>query len=168
MMRTIVVSLLFLLLALASTTSTPAQTAELARSPAGVIRNLYRVHNNGRGHLFEVRGKSNLYKFFDKQLADLIWKDIHDTPEGDVGNLDFDPLYNAQDTKITQFQIGSPVIEGDKATVVVSFKNIGQLTKINFSLVKRGQVWKIGNIEYGNHSDLIKILKGTTDQERHS
>src|SRR5258708_10735190 len=151
-MTTPVVWLFLLPLALTNTISMSAQTAKSLRSPASVIQDLYRVHNNGRGHLFEARGKANLYKFFDKQLADLIWKDIHDTPEGEVGNLDFDPLYNAQDTKITQFQIGSPVIEGDKATVVVSFKNIGQLTKINFSLVKRGEVWKIGNIEYGNHS----------------
>ena len=119
------------------------------------------MHNNGRGHLFEARGKVNLYKFFDKQLADLIWRDIHNTPEGEVGNLDFDPLYNAQDTKITQFQIGSPLLEGDKATVVVSFKNFGQLTKIKFRMVKRVQGWKIENVDYSDHPDLIKILNTT-------
>ncbi len=81
------------------------------------------------GCRWEARGKVNLYKFFDKQLADLIWKDIHDTPEGEVGYLDFGPPYNAQDMKITQFQIGSPVREGDKATAVVSFKNFGQLRR---------------------------------------
>ena len=119
------------------------------------------MHNNAKGHLFEARGKVSLYKFFDKQLADLIWKDIDDTPEGEVGNLDFDPLYNAQDMKITQFQIGSPVLEGDKATVVVSFRNFGQLTKIKFRMVKRRQAWKIENVDYGNDSDLIKILSTT-------
>src|SRR5258705_4251124 len=97
MMRTIVLSLPYLPLALASTTSTPARTVEALGSPATVVRDLYRVHNNGRGHLFEARGKPSLYRFFDKKLADLIWKDIHDTPDGEVGNLDFDPLYNAQD-----------------------------------------------------------------------
>ncbi len=157
-MRTTVISLSLLPLALVSATSMPGQTAEILQSPTSVIRDLYRVHNNGRGHLFEARGKVSLYKFFDKQLADLILKDIHDTPAGDVGNLDFDPLYNAQDMKITQFQIGSPALEGDKATVVVSFKNIGKLTKVKFRMVKRKQAWKIENIDYGDDLDLIKIL----------
>jgi hypothetical protein len=128
-MRFMIICLFLLPLALISTTSMPAQTAESLRSPGSVVRDLYRVHNNSRGHLFEARGKANLYKFFDKQLADLIWKDIHDTPDGEVGNLDFDPLYSAQDMKITQFRVGSPVLAGDNATVVVSFKNFGQLTK---------------------------------------
>ena len=156
--RTTVVSLILLPLALVSASSMSAQTAEVLRSPASVIRDLYRVHNNGRGHLFEARGKVNLYKFFDKKLADLIWKDIRETPEGEIGHLDFDPFYNAQDTKITQFQIGTPVLEGDKATVVVSFKNFGQATKIEFRMVKRGQAWKVENVVYGDNSDLIKIF----------
>jgi len=113
--------------------------------------------------LFEAGGKVNLYKFFDKQLADLIWKDIHDTPNGDVGHLDFDPLYNAQEMKITQFQIGSPVLEGDKATVLVSFKNLGQLTKIKFRMVKRGPAWKVENVDYGDGFDLIKSLSTTNE-----
>ena len=160
-MRTTVISLSLLPLALVSATSMPGQTAEILQSPTSVIRDLYRVHNNGRGHLFEARGKVSLYKFFDKQLADLIWKNIHDTPEGEVGNLDFDPLYDAQDMKITQFQIGSPLLEGDKATVGVSFKNFGKLTKMKFHMVKRAQGWKIENVDYSNHSDLIKILNTT-------
>ncbi len=160
-MTTPVVWLFLLPLALTSTISMSAQTAKSLSSPTSVIRDLYRVHNNGRGHLFEARGKVNLYKFFDKQLADLIWKNIHDTPEGEVGNLDFDPLYDAQDMKITQFQIGSPLLEGDKATVGVSFKNFGKLTKMKFHMVKRAQGWKIENVDYSNHSDLIKILNTT-------
>jgi hypothetical protein len=160
-MRTTVVSLFLLPLALVSATSMPGQTAEILQSPTSVIGDLYRVHNNGRGHLFDARGKVSLYKFCDKQLADLMWKDIHDTLKGDVGNLDFDPLYNAQDMKITQFQFGSPVLEGDKATVIVSFKNFGKLTKIKFRMVHRRQTWKIENIDYGNDLNLIKTLSAT-------
>ncbi|MCM3874428.1 MAG: YbjP/YqhG family protein [Pyrinomonadaceae bacterium] len=156
--RVVTGAMVLSLLALVSASAVRGQTSAVLRSPAGVVRDLYRVHNNGRGHLFEARGKANLYKFFDKQLADLIWKDIHETPEGEVGNLGFDPLYNAQDMEITQFQIGPPVLASDHATVVVSFKNFGQLTKIEFRMVKRKQAWKISNVDYGDDSDLIKIL----------
>jgi Protein of unknown function (DUF3828) len=160
-MRVMVVSLFLMCFAPVVATSVQARTSESLNSPTSVIRNLYREHNDGRGHLFEARGKVRLYRFFDKRLADLIWKDIHETPDGEVGNLDFDPLYNAQDTKITQFRISSPALAGDKATVVVSFKNFGQLTKIKFQMVKRGQAWKIENIDYGDDSNLIKIMSGT-------
>src|SRR5678816_1573064 len=97
-MRTTRLSLIALLMISCSVSSYAAQSAPLTKSPASVVRELYRVHNDGKGHVFEAKGKKYIYKFFDQKLADLIWKDITGTPEGEVGNLDFDPLYNAQDT----------------------------------------------------------------------
>ncbi len=108
--------------------------------------------------MFDRKGKRYIYKFFDQKLADLIWKELTETPEGEVGNLDFDPLYNAQDTGITQFQIGKPLVEGDKATVSVSFRNFGQRTVIKFDMHNSKEGWKIENILYGDKSDLIQIL----------
>jgi hypothetical protein len=116
------------------------------------------VHNNGRGGVFEAKGKKYIYRFFDQKLADLIWKDITQTPEGEVGNLDFDPLYNAQDTKITRFQIGRPVVEGEESTVLVSFRNFGQRTTVKFDMHKDKDGWKIKDVVYGDKSHLLKIL----------
>jgi hypothetical protein len=157
-MRTIRFPLIPLLLISGSLFSHAAQTARPTNSPDSVVRELYRVHNNGRGHVFDAKGKKYIYKFFDQKLADLIWKEITQTPEGEVGNLDFDPLYNAQDTKITHFQIGKPVVQGDTSTVLVSFRNFGQRTTITFEMNKGQGGWKIGNVLYGDKSDLVKIL----------
>ncbi len=157
-MRRIILSLLPLLVLFASPFSPAAQRVQPANSPDRVVRELYRVHNNGRGHVFDRKGKRYIYKFFDQKLADLIWKELTETPEGEVGNLDFDPLYNAQDTGITQFQIGKPLVEGDKATVSVSFRNFGQRTVIKFDMHNSKEGWKIENILYGDKSDLIQIL----------
>jgi len=137
-----------------------AQTSATTDTPDAVVRELYRVHKNGYGHVFERAGRKYQQKFFDKRLADLIWKDLTQTPEGDVGNLDFDPLYNAQDTKITNFSIGAPSVEGERATVLVSFNNFKEKTKITFRLHKTDAGWKIENIIYDKDSDLIKILSG--------
>jgi len=157
-MRTINLSLIPLLVILGGHFSHAAQRVQPGNSPDGVIRELYRVHNNGRGHVFEAKGKKYIYKFFDLKLADLIWKNITETPEGEVGNLDFDPLYNAQDTKITNFQIGKPVVEGDESTVIVNFRNFGQRTRITFELHHGKEGWRIRNVIYGDKSDLVKIL----------
>lgn len=155
-MRTLILSLLLLLLSPLFASAT--QRVQHTNSPDSVVRDLYRIHNDGRGHVFEAKGKKYIYKFFDQKLADLIWKNLSETPEGEVGNLDFDPLYNAQDTKITNFQIGKPVVAGSESTVVVSFRNFNQRTTIKFETVKGKDGWKISNVVYGGDSDLIKIL----------
>ena len=157
-MRIRSVSLIPLLVILGHPFSIAAQRAQPTKSPDSVIRELYRVHNNGKGHVFEAKGKKYIYKFFDQRLADLIWKDITETPEGEVGNLDFDPLYNAQDTGITNFQIGKPVVQSDRSTVLVSFRNFGQRTRIKFEMHHGNEGWRITNVIYGDKSDLVKIL----------
>jgi len=135
-----------------------AQKAHPTAAPAAVVAELYRVHRNGYGHVFEKSGRKLQQKFFDRNLSGLLWKDLTETQEGDVGNLDFDPLYNAQDTKITNFRIGAPVVDGSNVTVPVNFNNFGKRTTIKFLLVNEGGDWKIANIFYGNDSDLVKIL----------
>jgi hypothetical protein len=157
-MRTIRLSLITLLVIAGSLFSHAAQRVRPTSSPDSVVRELYRVHNNGRGRVFEAKGKKYIYNFFDQTLADLIWKEITETPEGEVGNLDFDPLYNAQDTKIANFQIGKPMVEGDTGTVLVTFRNFGQRMTIKFEMNKGNEGWKIKNVLYGGNSDLVKML----------
>jgi len=157
-MRTMILSSILLFVVLSPLSASATQRSQHTNSPDGVVRDLYRIHNDGRGGVFEAKGKKYIYKFFAQKLADLIWKDISETPEGEVGNLDFDPLYNAQDTKITNFVISKPVIAGDETTVGVSFRNFGQRTTIKFAMVNGKDGWKISNVVYGGDSDLIKLL----------
>lgn len=159
-MKTASIILFILLVSSFGSITTSAQTKRqaVAASPDAVVRELYRVHRNGYGPLFEKRGKKYHEKFFDKNLAGLIWKDLTETPADMVGNLDFDPLYNAQDIKITKFRIGAPVVEGEKVTVPVSFNNFGKKTSMKFLMVNESGVWKIGNIDYGDGNDLVKLL----------
>ena len=135
-----------------------AQKTQSASSPDAVIRELYRVHNNGKGGVFEAKGKKYIYKYFDQKLADLIWKDISETPEGEVGNLDFDPLYNAQDTQVTNFLVGKPVTNGDEASALVTFRNFGKKSSITFNMHHSSAGWQISNLVYGDKSDLVNML----------
>ena len=126
--------------------------------PETVVKELYRVHRNGYGHIFEKQGRKLQQKFFDQKLAALIWKDLTQTPEGEVGNLDFDPLYNAQDTQIKSFRVGASAVKGDTATVPVTFMNYDQKVRLTFRLVNTKGGWKVSNIDYGQGSDLVQIL----------
>ena len=126
--------------------------------PAAVVAELYKVHSNGNGPLFTKEGRKYHEQFFDEKLAGLIWKDLTETPEGEVGHIDGDPLFNAQDMKITKFAVGAASVEGDAATVPVTFMNFDQKVKITFRLVKTDAGWKISDIVYGDGSGFAKIL----------
>lgn len=137
-----------------------AQNAAPRPAPDAVVRELYRVYNHGSVPIWDRKGRRYQLKFFDKRLADLIWKDITETPAGEMGHIDFDPLYDTQDdTGITNFRVGAPAIEGDRATVIVSFNNSGRRTRITFRMHNTSEGWKVENIVYrGADTDLIKIL----------
>jgi hypothetical protein len=163
-MRTAVLSLAIVLTGLScagvgrAQKASPKSTQPAAGSPAAVVAELYKIHKNGNGPLFTKEGKKYHEQFFDQKLAGLIWKDLTETPEGEVGHIDGDPLFNAQDMKITKFDVGAGTIEGDNATVPVTFMNFDQKVEITFRLVKTDAGWKISNILYGDGSDFVKIL----------
>jgi hypothetical protein len=135
-----------------------AQKSPAATTPDALVRELYRVHNNGNGPVFQRTGQRYWTKYFDDRLAKLLRKALTESSPDEVGPLDFDPLYNAQDTKITNFLVGQPEIKQEQATVVVSFRNFGQTTKLTFQLRQTATGWKITNVLYGKDSDLVKIL----------
>ena len=136
----------------------PQSKRAAVAKPDAVVRELYRVHRKGYGHVFVREGRKLQERFFDENLARLIWKDLTETPPDIVGRLDFDPLYNAQDTQIKSFRVGAGVVKGDTAGVPVTFVNLDQKVKIDFRLVRVKGVWKISNIVYGGGSDLLAIL----------
>ena len=159
-LRLTTILLLITSMCLAGRGASAAQTGAATGTPDAVVRELYRVYNHGKVPLFDRKGRRYQLKFFDKRLADLIWKDITETPEGEMGHIDFDPLYNTQDdTGITNFRVGAPVIQGDRATVVVSFNQFGRRRRVTFRMHNTSEGWKVENILYpGENADLIKIL----------
>jgi hypothetical protein len=128
-----------------------------ADSPTALVKELYRVHNNGRGPILTGKNRAVLQKFFDKKLADLLWK-ILTAKSDEVGPLDFDPFFNAQDTEISNFLISAAVGNDQDSTVTVTFRNAGSPETIKFRLHHTEVGWRVANIVYADGSDLIKIL----------
>lgn len=158
-----------LLFAMAFCLVTPLALAQRPQTtPDGLVRSLYTAHKSRRTDpLFQMKNRTLLEKYFAKDLAELLWKDAKTSAEkNEVGALDGDPLYNAQDMKITAFQIKSPQYgEGnrDLADVQVTFKNFGKEQAILFRVERDSRkAWKITDIVYtGNDassSSLRKIL----------
>ena len=157
-----------LLLVTALLMSAPIGYAQRATTPDALVRDLYTAHKNRRTDpFFQTKNSVRLQKYFAKDLADLIWKDAKTSAEkNEVGALDGDPIYNAQDMKITAFRIKPPEYgEGnrDLADVPVTFKNFGKAQTILFRVERDShKVWKITDILYpgndGSSSSLRKIL----------
>jgi hypothetical protein len=167
-MRIKIVSLTLLLL---SVSSIAVGQSRARLTPDAVVRNLYAARKRpATDPFFQTKSRARLDKYFTKELGDLIWKDaVAAAKSKEVGALDGDPLYNAQDMKITAFRIKPPEYgEGnrDLADVPVTFKNFGKEETVLFRLERaKTGVWKISDIFYpGNPDDassLTKMLKSS-------
>jgi len=135
----------------------PAASNRLA--PNALVADLYREHNRKHSPFFQTRSRALLDKYFEKDLADMIWKDAFNS-KGEVGAIDGDPLYDAQDMEIKKFAIGKPSYEDGKAKVNVAFENFGQKKTIVFILINGRSGWKISDIDYGEGRTLRGFFKG--------
>ncbi len=127
-------------------------------SPNALVSDLYKAAKQKRSPFFQTRSRALLYKYFEKSLADLIWKDaVHS--KGEVGAIDGDPLYDAQDMEIKKFAIKKPRYEEGRALVDVTFENFGKPQTIMFIVVKGKTGWRIRDIVYSEGRTLGSELK---------
>jgi len=130
-------------------------------APETVVQALYKAHDAQKSPFFQSKDRGLVDKFFSKPLADLIWKDAT-THTSDIGVIDGDPLYNAQDVEIKDFKIGTGQIgekNEKKATVNVTFTNFGQPNTIKFLMSSGPESWKIDDIVYSPSDSLLKWFK---------
>jgi hypothetical protein len=132
--------------------------ADKVVTPEALVAQLYKVHDAEKSPFFQTEDRALVDRYFAKELADFLWKDVKDS-KGEVGALDFDPLYNAQDTEIKNFAVNEAKVDGGKATVVASFLNFGEKTRITFKLVQQDDAWKISDIQYTEGHALLKLFK---------
>lgn len=125
-----------------------------------LVADLYKQHDAKKSPFFQTKNRALVDKYFTKSLADLIWKDATSS-KGEVGAIDGDPLYNAQDTEIKNFAVGKGDVKGDIATVAATFTNFGEKQTVTFALKQVNAAWKIDDIKYGNGDSLMKWLKDT-------
>jgi hypothetical protein len=129
--------------------------------PAAFIRDLYKAHNAGKGPFFQNEDKPLIGRWFDRRLTELIWRDAVEA-DGEVGRIDFDPLYASQDTDgIKNFRFAGVDRDGDSAVVTMTYQQGRATTTIQFELTRLTKGWRISNIHYPDSgSDLVSILEG--------
>jgi hypothetical protein len=126
-------------------------------SPRAVVVSLYKQHKK-RSPFFQTRSRALLDKYFARELAGVLWRDAHSS-KGEVGAIDGDPLFNAQDREIKNFDVHEGTISAAAAEVPVSFTNFGEKHQVLFKLVSERAGWKIADIAYEDGTSLLKLLK---------
>jgi Protein of unknown function (DUF3828) len=158
-----------LVVALSCVLPVPSQAKGL--EPDAIVKNLYKAHDAKKGPFSPPKKRALIEQYFGKETAALIWKDTA-TAKGEVGALDFDPLYDSQDPQITNFKVGETHFggiakhKGDKpeeglAVLDVTFKDSGKAVRIGFQLNQdSSKAWKITDIHYPDGRSLRTILRG--------
>lgn len=129
-------------------------------TPETLVASLYKQHKR-RSPFFQTRSRALLDQYFERRLGNLIWKDAVRS-KGEVGRLDGDPLYNAQDMEIKNFVIHKATKANEQTEVVVSFENFDKKEQVVFLLVSTRNGWRIANLKYSDGSDLVGILSGNS------
>ena len=143
----------------AQTQGTPTAAAGESQTAAAemLVADLYKAHDGKHSPFFQTKNRALVDKYFTKSLADLIWNDaVTSAKSNDVGVIDGDPLYGAQDMEIKNFAVGHADVKNDTATVPVTFTNFGKKQTINFRLKLVATDWKIDDIDYGSDSGTMR------------
>ena len=131
--------------------------ADKAATPDALVAELYKAEKNKTSPFFQDKNRALVDHYFAQELGDLIWKDAT-TSKGEVGVIDGDPLYDAQDLEIKEFVIHPAKTAEGQTTVLVTFVNFKEKKNITFHCVQQGGAWKISDIQYADYA-LLKLLK---------
>ncbi len=135
--------------------------ARAAAAPKDVVRALYAERTASVG--VDASGR-----YFAHDLGEAMRKDTSDPQE--VGALDFDYRYGAQDLKISGLQILETPVDNDSAHVVAVFKNHGKANGVEWTLCRRPNGdWRIADAASsgGEESwDLRQMLNLPSDRVR--
>lgn len=134
--------LCLILIALALGAASPLGDAD--SDPEALITAIYQAYTDivpGEDGTPEVEG------VYSARLQALLDKDAKETPEGEVGRIDWDVFVDGQDWQLTELKIVPVSKEATRAEVRATFKNFGEPRDLLYSLVLEGGHWRIDDIQ---------------------
>jgi hypothetical protein len=112
--------------------------------PEALITAIYQTYTDvapGEDAVPEVEG------VYSERLQALINKDAKETPEGEVGRIDWDLFVDGQDWQLSDLKIVPISKDPTRAEVRANFKNFGEPRAILYSLVLEDGHWRIDDIQ---------------------
>jgi len=130
------------LLAVALGAASPLGDAD--GEPVALITAIYQTYTDiapGEDSVPDVQG------VYSKRLQALVDKDEKQTPEGEVGRIDWDLFVDGQDWQLTELKIVLVSQSATQAEVRATFKNFDEPRDILYSLVLEDGRWRIDDIQ---------------------
>lgn len=137
----------------------PAVAATGDDDPVALVREMYRVHALSEERRQPVWFAPHRNRFFTRALAGLFAQDHR----RENTRLGFDPLYDAQDYKLSTIDVTLQRRDGNRAVVEARFTNMGKPTLIVFDMVRERGVWRVGDIRSVDARQpwsVVKMLRG--------
>jgi hypothetical protein len=108
---------------------------------------------------------AGLPHIYSKRLQALVNKDDKETPDGEVGRIDWDVFIDGQDWKLTDLKIALVSQTPTQAQVRATFKNFDQPSNMLFDLVLEDGHWRIDDVTktLSPRWTMSKILLGAPD-----
>ncbi len=113
-----------------------ASAKSVDSDPVTLITAIYKTYETDQAGLPHV---------FSKRLQALVDKDAKETPEGEVGRIDWDVFIDGQDWKLTELKITPVSQTSSQAQVRATFKI--RPSDMLFDLVLEDGHWRIDDIE---------------------
>jgi hypothetical protein len=122
--------------------------------PVAIINAIYTRAASGKGDgggAFVIEDKAAKAKYLSKSLVDLWAKADANTPKGDVGPIDFDPVTNSQEPDVKSFKVVAEKLDADKAVIAVTITGRTARAKpsddiVRYNFVRDDGKWKIDDI----------------------
>lgn len=113
--------------------------------PVAVVTALYQPYlASDPSDVASAPGLSNVYS---KRLQALLDKDERESPEGEVGRLDFEVVVDGQDWQLSDLKIAPVSRSAAVAEVRATFKNFDEPKSILYRLTLEDGHWRIDDIE---------------------
>jgi hypothetical protein len=92
-------------------------------------------------------------RYFTASLAKAMAADSEAAAKrGEVGTLDGDPFLDAQDWELTSFTVDVQEKDASHVLGIVRFTNLGTSKKVELSLVRLPNGWRVEDISWGQRS----------------
>ena len=105
------------------------------------------------------RPKATLARYLDDDLVALVMADrACSERKQEVCNLDFAPIWDAQDVAGTTVKI-SATKDPSRVLVELKFRDEPTVRRLTYHMVKTPLGWRVHDIEYDSHESLVKMLK---------
>lgn len=111
------------------------------KTPKALLQALYTYNTDAAA----ADSPSPYSAFFSDHLNEMLQADRDNTPDGEVGAIDFDPVIAGQDGEADNLKIGQPILLDDRAELEVQFRN-GEAVTLYYTLVKEHGGWKVEDI----------------------